>query len=436
MNEQAEEILLGSILKENSILDEVTLSPDHFLDLTNRNIYKAMLGAKKKGFPIDGASIKDELGETGFLFIGGNERLTAYKNCVPSIHAFKAYEQMVINQWKVGTSRDLLQAALEGDWHIDGIQTLIKDLSQVDEAGTQGEIDLKTQLLRIYKSITIPTPKERSGIVSGYMDIDNLTDGFRGNDLVIVGARPSMGKTALLLNLAINAGQKSDAIPVIFSLEMTAEALIKRVLSHLSEVNGMKMKNPYHYTDEDEKAKLIEALGILEKLDLKIYDDSKQTVMEMRAKIRKIKRENPGKKIIVFIDYLTKIKSSQNYKGNMHAEITEISSDLKTMAKDFDCPVICLAQLSRGVEQRQDKRPLMSDLRESGSIEQDADVIMLLYRDEYYNETTEENRNLLEVDITKNRDGVTGLVKLLYKKDINKIENLYHYHKQKNGVKK
>jgi replicative DNA helicase len=144
-----------------------------------------------------------------------------------------------------------------------------------------------------------------------------------------------------------------------------------------------------------------------------------------------VKTEYPDQKIIVFIDYLTKIKPAQNYKGNMHAEITEISDDLKTMAKEFDCPVICLAQLSRDVEKRQNKRPLMSDLRESGSIEQDADIIMMLYRDEYYNETTEENRNLLEVDITKNRDGEVGLVKLLYKRDVNRIENLYHYHKQK-----
>jgi replicative DNA helicase len=135
--------------------------------------------------------------------------------------------------------------------------------------------------------------------------------------------------------------------------------------------------------------------------------------------------------MIIFIDYLPTIRPSKDYKGNTHQEITEISYDLKEMAKIFNCPVVCLAQLNRGVEQRQDKRPMKSDLRESGSIEQDADIIMMLYRDEYYNETTEENRNILEVDISKNRDGEVGLVKLLYKKEINKIENLYHYHKAK-----
>jgi replicative DNA helicase len=431
LNEQAEEMLLGTILKDNSILEEVTLSPEHFLNLSNRNLYKAILNIKKKGFPIDGASLKDDLGETGFFFLGGNERLEQLKECVPSIHAFKSYQQMIINQWKIQTSKGLLQGVLNDDLTLDTLQTLIRDLSHVDEEGTQEDFNLKEKLKDMYDLVTVPTPKERSGIVSGYLDLDNKTDGFRGNDFVIVGARPSMGKTAFVLNLAINASQKSNAIPIIFSLEMKTDSLLKRIMSNLAEVNGMKLKNPYHYTNQDEKERWIKALGELEKIDLKIYDKPKQTISEMRAKIRKVMSENPDRKVIVYIDYLTKIKASQNYQGNTHAEITEISDDLKTMAKDFDIPVICLAQLSRGVEQRQNKRPLSSDLRESGSIEQDADIIMMLYRDEYYNETTEENRNLLEVDLTKNRDGEVGLVKLLYKREINKIENLYHYHKQK-----
>jgi replicative DNA helicase len=430
LNEQAEELLLGSILKDNSIMDEITLLPEYFLDYTNQNIYKAMLNIKKKGFPIDGASLKDDLGETGFLFIGGNQRLLAYKDCVPSIHAFKAYEQMVINQWKINSTQDLLRSAIDSELSVEGVQTLIKSLSQVDEAGTQDDFNLKEHLATMYDLVTVPTPKKRSGIISGYLDIDSKTDGFMENDLIIVGARPSMGKTAFLLNLALNAG-KVKVLPIIFSLEMTSKSLIKRMLSCVAEINGMKLKNPYHYTDETEKERWINSLGVLEEIQPYIYDKSRQTVSEMRAKIRKVKNDNPGKEVIVFIDYLTLIKPAQDYRGNMHGQITEVSADLKAMAKDFHCPVICLAQLSRGVEKRDEKRPLMSDLRESGSIEQDADIIMMLYRDEYYNETTNENRNVLEVDITKNRDGEVGKVKLLYKKEINKIENLYHYHKQK-----
>jgi replicative DNA helicase len=429
MNEQAEEILLGSILKDNSILEEITLSPDNFLEFSNQNLYKAMIEVKRKGFPIDGASLKDQLGESGFLFIGGNSRLEAYKDSVASVHAFKSYEQMVLNQWKMSAARDFIRHTLE-EFNLENVQALIKELSKIDEEGTQEEFNLKTHLMEMYDLITTETPKERSGISSGYLAIDNKTDGFQPNDLVIIGARPSMGKTALLLNLALNAAQKSKAIPVIFSLEMSSKSLIKRMISCVGEINGMKLKNPYHYTNDDEKERWINSLGVIQKADFKIYDKPQQRVSEMRAKVRKIKHTYPDRPIIIFIDYLTLIRPTQDYKGNSHAAVTEISADLKAMAKDFGCPVICLAQLNRGVEQRPDKRPLKSDLRESGSIEQDADIIALLYRDDYYNEPTAENKDVLEVDITKNRDGELGLVKLQYKKDINKIENFYHYHKQ------
>lgn len=431
MNEQAEEILLGSILKDNTILEDITLLPDQFLDLTNRNMYKAMLAVKRKGFPIDGASLKDELGETGFLFIGGNERLIAYMNAVASVYAFKSYEQIIINQWKISTTQDLLRAAIDSELSIEGVQSLIRDLSKVDEQGTQEDFNLKENLKEMYDLVTVPTPNKPSGIMTGYLDIDRKTDGFQTNDLVIIGARPSMGKTAFVLNLALNSARHSKAIPIIFSLEMSKKSLLKRLMSCIAEVDGMKLKNPYNYTDDKEKERWKKGLDVLEGMKPYIYDKAGQKVSEMRAKIRKVKHENPDKDIIVFIDYLTLIKPSQDHKGNMHSQITEISADLKGVTKDFNCPVICLAQLSRSVEQRGDKRPLMSDLRESGSIEQDADIIALLYRDEYYNETTEANRDLLEVDIAKNRDGVVGLVKLLYKKEINKIENLYHYHRQK-----
>ncbi len=430
MNEQAEYMLLGSILKDNSIIGNLTIAPEQFGDIPNQNLFRAMLNIKKKGYPIDAASIRDDMGEGGFLFLGGEKRLQEYKDCVPSVNAFQSYEKMVINQWKLNTSRDLLNETLN-DLTLDKLQNLITSLSKVDEEGTQEEFNLSSHLADLYNDVTVPVPKERSGIPSGFVDLDNKTDGFQENDLVIVGARPSMGKTAFLLNMAINAGKK-NVIPVIFSLEMSAKSLIKRIMSCLGEINGMKLKNPYHYLNEKEKEIWINKIGEIEKLGLKIYDKPGQRVAEMKAKIRKIKHDNPDKKVIVFIDYLTLIKPSQNYNGNTHAAVTEISADLKGMAKEFKCPVVCLAQLSRGVEKRDNKRPLMSDLRESGSIEQDADIIMMLYRDEYYNKekTAEEDKRVLEVNVEKNRDGEVGLVKLRYKTEINKIENLYHYHKK------
>lgn len=427
MNEQAEAILIGTILKDNSILEEVTLTPDHFLDMTHKNIYSAMLEVKRKGYPIDGASLRDHMGDAGFMFIGGNKRLKSYKESVPSVHAFWSYEQMILNQWKLAASRDLITSTLN-EFSVENVQALITELAKVDEQGMQQEFNLKEHLANMYDLVTVESPKERSGIVSGYKDIDNKTDGWQAADLIIVGARPSMGKTAFMLNLALNAARSSNALPAIFSLEMKAESLIRRMISCIGEINGMKLKNPYHYTNDAEKERWIKALGVIEKTGMKIYDKPRQTVSEMRARLRKLKHEHPDRPLVAFIDYMTLIKPTKDYNGNAHAQVTEISADLKAMAKDFDCPVICLAQLSRGVEQRADKRPMMSDLRESGSIEQDADIIALLYRDEYYNETTEDNRNVLEVDIAKNREGEVGSVKLQYKKDINRIENFYYYH--------
>lgn len=431
MSEQAEEMLLGSVLKDNSILNDLTVSPEHFLDAINRQVYQSMLNIKKKGFPIDAASLKDDLGDTGFMFIGGSEILITYKNCVPSVHTFRSYEQMVINQWKISTTRETLRSAIDSVLSVDSVQTLIKDLSKIDEEGTQDEFDLRAHLKELADLPYTKVEEGRSGIPSGFEDIDNKTDGFQENDLVIVGARPSMGKTAFMLNMAKNAGTKGKAIPIIFSLEMSSKSLIKRMISCIGEINGMNLKNPYQYLNDEEKDKWVKALGVVDELELKIYDRPRQKVSEMRAKVRKIKHDNPDREAIVLIDYLTLIKPSKDYGGNAHQQISEITADLKAMAKELQCPVICLAQLSRGVESRADKRPLMSDLRESGSIEQDADVIMLLYRDEYYNETNEENRNLLEVDVAKNREGEVGKVYIRYLKDINRMENLYHYHAQR-----
>lgn len=423
MNEHAEELLIGSILLDNSILHDITLSPQHFLEPVNQNIYKAIIDIKKKNIPVDVASLKDQLGNSGFAFIGGGKRLKQYKDAVPSVNAFKSYEQMVMKEWKAYTSRQLLRTSLD-NFSLEKVQELIKDLSKIDEEGTQEEFDLQEHLRQLQNLPFVETPKDNSGIPSGYARIDMKTDGFQKNDLIIVGARPSMGKTAFIINLALRAAQH-NAVPVIFSLEMKSEALLKRMLSCLGEINGMKLKNPYHYLDNSEKNRWSKAVGELDKLDIKIYDKPRQTIREMKAKIRKVKNEFPDRDVIVFIDYLTLIKPSKDYNGSGHAQFTEISADLQALTKDYDVPIICLAQLSRGVEQRQDKRPLMSDLRESGSIEQDADIIMMLYRDEYYNETTEDNRNILEVDIAKNRDGEVGKVELKYLKQINKIESIF-----------
>jgi replicative DNA helicase len=303
------------------------------------------------------------------------------------------------------------------------VQNLISEINQIDQTGTKEVFNLYEHLADLMELPYKKVPKGFSGIPSGFTDMDFMTDGFQDEDSIIIGARPSMGKTALMLNFAKNAGFKG-VVPIIFSLEMSAESLIKRLLSCIGKIDGIKVRNPYNYFNEADKNKWQEAIGILGKIPLQIFDKPGQTLPEMRAKIRQVKKEFPNKKILVMIDYLTLITPTSDHNGNAHLQVSEISRDIKNTAKEFKCPIITLAQLSRSVESRSNKRPMMSDLRESGSIEQDADIVAFLYRDEYYNDTTDENQNILEVDIAKQRNGPTGSVKLYYNKEINSIDNL------------
>jgi replicative DNA helicase len=419
MNIKAENALLGCILLDNNIIKELAVTDEHFFDFHNKQLFSAMLAISKKDQPINEITINEHLGEVGFSMIGGSSHIKLLKESVPTLNEYKLYEEFVINNWKERETKRILKDAIDNHRNI---QDLISELNKIDQTGTKEVFNLQDHLIKMYELPETPVPKGLSGIPSGFTVLDLMTDGWQDEDSIIIGARPSMGKTAFMLNLAVNAGIK-NAIPIIFSLEMSAESLIKRMLSAIGGIDGIKVRNPYNYFNDKDRENWIKAIGVLEKMNLQIFDKPRQTVSEMRGKIRQIKNSHPNKKTLVLIDYLTLIKPSKDYNGNTHAQVTEISQDLKSMAKEFKCPVITLAQLSRSVEQRQNKRPVMSDLRESGSIEQDADIIMFLYRDDYYNDNPE-NKNILEVDIAKQRNGPTGVIKLYYNKEINKISNL------------
>lgn len=421
-NYQAECELLGCILLDPELLKETSVTTEHFYDFNNQQLFNAMRAISKKGEPINAATLYEHLGESGFNMVGGREFFETLKSIVPSIHAFNTFERMVINCWKQREIRRLLTEHAESV-DLNKVQNLISEINKIDQTGTKEVFNLVEHLVNLYEIPFKEVPKGFSGIPSGFKDLDYMTDGFQDEDSIIVGARPSMGKTAFMLNIAKNAGERG-IVPVIFSLEMSAESLIKRMLSCIGEINGVKIRNPFHYFNNRDKDQWSKAIGELEKIPLQIFDKSKQKVSEMRAKIRDVKKQHPNKKILVMIDYLTLITPGSDHNGNAHLQVSEISADLKALAKEFHCPIITLAQLSRGVEARKEKRPAMSDLRESGSIEQDADIVMFLYRDEYYNDTTDENKNVLEVDIAKQRNGPTGLVKLYYHKELNKIGDL------------
>lgn len=419
-NEQAEMAILGSILKDNTIIKELSLTTEHFYSYQNKRIYEVMVDIAKQNNPIDVVTIRQSLGQE-YNSLGGSSYIRAIQE-YSAPNNFMSYQNIIINAWKSREINTVLQKMVEKkDYSQNRIQSLIAWLNKIDQTGTKEMFNLKQHLSELMDLPYKEVPKGYSGIASGFKDLDNMTDGFQDEDSIIIGARPSMGKTALMLNIATNAG-KSGVIPVIFSLEMSASSLIKRMLSSLAGINGIKVRNPYHYFSHSEKDKWVLAIGELDRIKPYIFDESKQTVNSMRAKVREVKNLHPGKKIIVLIDYLTLIKPMQEHNGNSHLQVSEISSDLKAMAKEFKVPVITLAQLSRGVEQRADKHPTMSDLRESGSIEQDADVIMFLYRDEYYSPNTD-LQNVLEINIAKQRNGPVGRVYLHYNKELNRIGN-------------
>jgi replicative DNA helicase len=421
-NYQAECESLGCFLLDNQLLDETILTSEHFHDFTNKQLYAAFKQIRLKGDPITYSTLIEHVGESGLQMLGGYATIEQLKATVASIHAFPTNEKIIIENWKKREIKSLLDHYTETN-DLSKVQNLIQEMNQIDQTGTKEVFNLYEHLADLMNLPYQKVPKGFSGIPSGFNDLDFMTDGFQNEDSIIVGARPSMGKTALMLNFAKNAGFKG-VVPVIFSLEMSAESLIKRLLSCIGQIDGIKVRNPYNYFSDKDKEKWQEAIGTLGKIPLKIFDKSGQRVSEMRAKIRQVKKEYPNKKILVMIDYLTLITPESDHNGNAHLQVSEISSNIKSIAKEFKIPIITLAQLSRSVESRSNKRPQMSDLRESGSIEQDADIVMFLYRDEYYNDTTEENKNVLEVDIAKQRNGPTGSVKLYYNKEINRIDNL------------
>jgi replicative DNA helicase len=259
-----------------------------------------------------------------------------------------------------------------------------------------------------------------TGIATGFTELDKITAGFQRNDLIIVGARPSVGKTAFALNISQNVATKTGENVAIFSLEMGAEQLVMRMLCAEGNIDAQRLRTG-SLTDED-WGKLTMAMGSLSNAGIFIDDTPGIRVSEIRAKSRRLKQEQGGLGMIL-IDYLQLVQGSGRSGENRQQEVSEISRSLKALARELEVPVIALSQLSRGVEQRQDKRPMMSDIRESGSIEQDADIVAFLYRDDYYDKESE-NKNIIEIIIAKQRNGPTGTVSLAFIKEYNKFVNL------------
>lgn len=410
-----EKSLLGTMMQENYLILEEDVQPHMFQSQLHRTIYKAMQKLAGNNQPADAVTVLTmmEPAEVG----GAN-----YVSSLPTyadVEKFEDYMDFCKEQFQNREKHRILMQASIHDWPIEKIQ---KTFDSLQGATLSFDTDVMNNLVKMAERPYKPM-QETSVVPTNLKELEKLIVGFRKGELTIIAGRPSMGKTDVMNYFALTAGL-SGYLPIIFSLEMTKEMLVDRLIAACGRISRLKMRDPYQYLSEKQKELWIPVLTELSQAQLHIDDRAGLTVSQMRAQVRKLANANPGRKPIVFIDYLQIIHSAEPKGTNLTTVIGKISWELKQMAKEFNCPVVCLSQLNRGVESRPNKRPLMSDLRDSGNIEQDADVIILLYRHSYYsaqNANWEAARAVpasekLELNVAKNRNGPTGIVTVQYSK--------------------
>jgi replicative DNA helicase len=428
---EAEQAVLGAILIDGEALLTVMerLGPDDFYRAAHQRIYEAMLRLNDEGEPIDLITLTTDLQNHKLLDeVGGVGYLTELANAVPTASNVGYYAEILEEKSML---RRLIRAATQivssGYASAEDVNQLISDAEQkileISNRRGDGFISIRDVLMDVFERVEFLFNHKggTTGIASGFPDLDKMTAGFQRNDLIIVAARPSVGKTAFALNIAQNVGVRSKESVAIFSLEMSASQLVQRMICAEANVDAGRMRTGFLESDDWEK--LTMAIGSLSEAEIYIDDSPSITVADIRAKCRRLKKER-GLGMIL-IDYLQLIHGRSGSSDNRQQEVSEISRTLKAIARELEVPVIALSQLSRGVEQRQDKRPMMSDLRESGSIEQDADIVAFLYRDDYYNPETEK-KNIIEIIIAKQRNGPTGTVELVFLKNFNKFVSVDH----------
>ncbi|MDX1807691.1 MAG: replicative DNA helicase [Paenisporosarcina sp.] len=429
-NQEAEQSVIGAIFLEPQALITAAeiLQYEDFYRVAHQKIFQTMNRLSDQGKPIDVVTVTEELASKKELEdVGGLSYLTEIANAVPTAANIAHYARIVEEK---ALLRRLIRVATniveDGFTREDEVEALLseaeKSMMEVSNRKNAGDFrHIKDVLVQTYDNIELLHSRKGdiTGVPTGFRDLDLITAGFQRNDLIIVAARPSVGKTAFALNVAQNVATKTEENVAIFSLEMGAEQLVMRMLCAEGNIDAQVLRTGA-LTAEDWR-KLTMAMGSLSNAGIFIDDTPGIRINEIRSKCRRLKQEyGLG---MILIDYLQLIQGSGNGKENRQQEVSEISRSLKALARELKVPVIALSQLSRGVEQRQDKRPMMSDLRESGSIEQDADIVSFLYREDYYDKETE-NQNMIEIIIAKQRNGPTGTVTLAFVKEFNKFVNV------------
>ena len=418
-NLEAEQSVLGAAFMSKSALQKVCedLSSESFYLDAHSKIYDVIKELYNTNVAVDITTVTDRLKSKKLLKqIGDVDYLLEIVNSVPTASNVDYYINIVnekaILRNLISTATSIVSEAYMGDATINETLGVVKnrksgEFKPIQEALTNAQLNLE----KLSES-----GGEITGIPSGFYDLDKVTTGFHENELIILAARPGMGKTAIVLNIVVNVALATKKNVAVFNLEMNAEQLAMRMISSAGQIDGYKIRTGK--LEHSDWKRVNEAISQLAETNIKIDDTPGITIGEIRAKCRRLAATEKGLSLIV-IDYLQLVSTTSKYAGNRQQEVAEISRALKTLALELKVPIIACAQLSRAVEGREDKRPLMSDLRESGSIEQDADIVAFLYRDDYYNKEArmDDNNSVVEFIIGKNRNGQTKTVELLFKKN-------------------
>jgi len=431
----AERAVLGAIfLDAAQALEQIEglLQPEHFYADAHARIYRAVLALHEKGAAIDALTVKEHLAQSGELEkIGGESYLASLLAVVPTAANVQHYARIVRDR---AVLRGLLhtcneisrriyeQPELDVPEHLDRAERDILRIAEHYGQGLDRFSSMRALMRTLYEQLADRYAKKSliTGVPTGFADLDAMTSGLQRGDLIVIAGRPSMGKTAFAMNISANVALREDpdAVVAVFSLEMSAHQLALRMLASEARVDVKKLRTG-HFSSED-WMKLANTTGQLAEAKIFIDDAANVGVLDVRAKCRRLKREH-GRLDLVVIDYL-QLMTGRADAERREQEISEITRGLKGLAKELDAPVVALSQLNRSVEQRADKRPIMADLRESGAIEQDADVILAVFREEVY-QPKPENEGLAEIIVLKQRNGPTGTVKLTFIKPYTRFEN-------------
>ena len=432
----AEKSLLGAILISSDSFPEILeiLKANDFYDTAHQKIYQAMTDLYQNSKSIDLLTVTDELKKQKNLkTVGGSPYLTELTNFVPTSSHAKAYAEIIektsIRRRLIKAGTDIVQAAYEDDAEVgDLVGKAEKNLFEVSDENTKSDYTPLSDLLVDAFDRMENLHKNKGalrGLKTGFHDLDKKTAGLQKGDLIIIGARPAMGKTTLAQNIAYNAAAINKRGVLFFSMEMAKNEIVDRIISDVSSIDNWNIRTG-NLSDE-EFAKIGDAMAELGETPIYIDDSSSMTVLELRNKARRAAHDHDIGLIVV--DYLQLIQGSDRYAGNRVQEVTEISRGLKTLARELEIPVVALAQLSRNVTGRDDPRPVLSDLRESGSIEQDADLVMFLHRPDYYHQEDDyEPTNITELLIAKHRHGSIGKIELYFQGEYSRFMSLDKTH--------